>query len=361
MPAPARIRTEPPTHMSSTDRPRTASPSQRTKVYFTVDTEVWPGDWTDVDRRFPEAFRRYVYGPTRRGDYGLPLTLRVLADYGLRGVFFTEPVFSARFGLAPLAEIVGMIRAAGQEVQLHVHAEWANEATEPGFPLRLTDKVQHLTYLDFESQRRLLAWGRDRLLAAGSNPITAFRAGSFACNRDTLRAVEALGIRVDTSYNHAFRGVTTGIWPEATAGRMPTLPFLIGGTLEIPVTVYRDRPFGLRPLQVTACSLRETIAVLERSHARGDGSVMMVSHNFEFLRRPAFDADVVTAERFFGLCRYLERHADRFETAGFLEDDPAPVEPWRAPVGGDTPGLALRYVEQLRRRLPVPPLSRHLP
>jgi len=40
------------------------------------------------------------------------MTLRILNDHGLRGVFFVEPLFSARFGLAPLQEIVGSSRTA---------------------------------------------------------------------------------------------------------------------------------------------------------------------------------------------------------------------------------------------------------
>src|SRR5512144_3111402 len=100
-------------------------------VFFTVDVEVWCDGWDDIDRKFPGAFREYVYGPTASGDCGLPLTLRVLGDHGLAGVFFIEPLFASRFGLQPLAEIVGLVRDARQEVQLHLHTEWVDEAREP--------------------------------------------------------------------------------------------------------------------------------------------------------------------------------------------------------------------------------------
>ena len=55
-------------------------------VYFTVDAEIWCG-WKDLDDRFPAAFRRYVYGPAESGQYGLPMTSKVLADHGLKAVF----------------------------------------------------------------------------------------------------------------------------------------------------------------------------------------------------------------------------------------------------------------------------------
>ena len=61
------------------------------KVFFTVDTEIWCGGWDDLDRKFPDAFQRYVYGPTDQGNYALPMTMEILSDHGLKGVFFVEP------------------------------------------------------------------------------------------------------------------------------------------------------------------------------------------------------------------------------------------------------------------------------
>ena len=57
-------------------------------VLITVDVEIWCDGWQDIDARFPDAFRRYIHGPTAGGDYGLPYQLKVLSDHGLKGVFF---------------------------------------------------------------------------------------------------------------------------------------------------------------------------------------------------------------------------------------------------------------------------------
>ena len=95
-------------------------------VFLTVDVEVWCNGWEDLDAKFPAAFRRYIYGPTSKGDYGLPYQLRHLRDYGLTGVFFVEPLFSTRFGPEPLVEILDLIREEEHEIQLHLHTEWAD-------------------------------------------------------------------------------------------------------------------------------------------------------------------------------------------------------------------------------------------
>ena len=100
-------------------------------VFLTVDVEVWCDGWDNIDTKFPDAFQRYIYGATSRGDYGLPYQLNQLGEHGLIGVFFVEPLFSTRFGSAPLAEIVGLVREAGHEIQLHLHTEWVDESKEP--------------------------------------------------------------------------------------------------------------------------------------------------------------------------------------------------------------------------------------
>lgn len=97
-------------------------------VFFTVDVEVWCDGWNDLDSRFPEAFQRYIYGPTSKGRYGLPHIVDVLNQHGLNGVFFVEPLFASRFGIQPLQEIVGLLNDAGQEIQLHMHTEWVDES-----------------------------------------------------------------------------------------------------------------------------------------------------------------------------------------------------------------------------------------
>ena len=71
------------------------------------------------------------------------MTLRVLKEHGIKGVFFVEPLFAARFGLEKLRIILELILEAGQEVQLSsasgmvrrgrhpFHREGDHQATEP--------------------------------------------------------------------------------------------------------------------------------------------------------------------------------------------------------------------------------------
>jgi peptidoglycan/xylan/chitin deacetylase (PgdA/CDA1 family) len=282
-------------------------------VFFTFDVEIWCDGWKDLDKSFPSAYRRYVYGPTRDGDYALPVILKVLNDHGLGGVFFVEPLFSTRFGKGPLEELVGLIQAAGQEVQLHLHTEWVDEAREPLLP-GVSSKRQHLRHFSRVEQAELISVGLKLLRAADAGAINAFRAGNWALNQDTFSALAANAIDIDSSYNAA-----SGIGVDSVVpGQILTQPAVFGTVTEYPVTVYRDRGRGsLRPLQLTACSFKEITTVLDTAAESGWDSVVIVSHNFELLNCRKDRPDPIVVRRFRELCRYLERHADRFRVRGF--------------------------------------------
>jgi hypothetical protein len=167
-------------------------------------------------------------------------------------------------------------------------------------------------------------------------------------NRDTLRALEANGLAIDSSYNHYFDGPASGI---VDAALIPILPFRVGNVLEVPVTVYRDLPFNLRPVQLKGCSLAEMKSVLHKAADAGHSTVVIVSHSFELLDRRDYSRDETVVQRFMGLCEFLARNSDRFETCGFADTQCEPVARQPVPVAGNALGLGVRYMEQVKRRL----------
>ena len=316
------------------------------KVFFTVDTEIWCGGWDDLDDRFPAAFRQYVYGPTDQGDYALPMTMEILNDHGLKGVFFVEPLFATRFGMAPLLETVHLIREAGHEVQLHLHTEWVDEARDGSLPV-IDGKRENLREFSLADQSALIRTGLNLLRSAGAGPINAFRAGNYGLNSATLAALAENGIDYDTSYNAAAEIGVADVAP----GEILTQPKRFNSVIEYPVTVYRDRGGdSLRLFQLNACSFSEITSVLTTAVDLGWESVVMVSHNFELLNQRKNRPDPIVVRRFRKLCRYLDMNRDRFEVAGFaglqkpeerLQPKPFASSMW------DTYG---RAAEQLLRR-----------
>ena len=314
-------------------------------VFFTVDVEVWCDDWSNIDATFPEAFQRYTYGPTPQGDYGLPFTLKLLNDSGLTGVFFVEPLFATRFGTAPLEEIIGLIRSASQEVQLHLHTEWADEAHPPLIE-GMTHKRQHLRYFSCDEQTSLIATGKRLIEAAGSGEVCAFRAGSFGFNRDTLHALRENDIAFDSSYNASMFGLDSGVMPGTTLVDVTREE----GVYLYPMTVYRDGTSTLRHAQLSACSFMEMEGLLWQALEQGRKSFVILSHNFELLNTAKTRPDALMVSRFRKLCTFLARNSDVFRVRGFhgLQPQLSPSQP--QPLTSPVWKTGIRMLQQFYRR-----------
>lgn len=292
------------------------------KVHLTFDVEVWCNGWDRLDQEFPAAFERYVHGHSAKGDYALPATLAIMNRHGLRGVFFVEPLFAARFGERHLAEIVQMIEAAGQQVQLHLHPEWVDEISPP--PIAdASRKRQHLSHYTRDEQTQLLGYGLELLRRHTTAPVYAFRAGSYAANLDTYAALAAVGLHVDSSLNRAF-DVSA---PDLGARAAPASLLQVGDVSVYPVATFRDGLGRLRPAQVGACGLAEMQHALSAAAAAGRRHFVIVSHNFEMLRPGRSEPDPFVVHRFEGLCRFLASRPDEFQVETFPEhgagEDPA--------------------------------------
>lgn len=281
-------------------------------VHLTFDVEIWCNGWRHLDREFPAAFERYVYGRSESGEFALPATLDILNRHGLRGIFFVEPLFAARFGAQYLQRIVRMIEAAGQEVQLHLHPEWADEISPP--PLAgVVAKRQHLCYYSREEQTLLLEFGLQLLRSEARGRISAFRAGSYAANLDTYEALSTVGLTVDSSLNRAFDISGRDVLQRADA----MSACRIGGVTVFPVTVFDDGLARARPAQVGACGLAEMRQVLEDASRKGRQHFVFVSHNFEMLQPGSSEPDRLVVRRFDGLCRYLAAHPSTYDVGSF--------------------------------------------
>jgi hypothetical protein len=317
------------------------------RVTLSFDVEVWCGSWEQLDERFPSAFDRYVYGRSARGQYALPRTLEILNENRLQGVFFIEPLFSARFGRRYLKTIVDLIQDAGQEVQLHLHPEWTDEIS-PAILQDVSTKRQHLTYYSVEEQETLIRFASQSLNEVSHKPVAAFRAGSYAANQDTYTALSKNGIYVDSSLNSV----------ASVSGRDVTWPhhhrssFLVGEVLCYPVTVFRDGFGRDRPAQLGACSFAELRDALIAAHRAGCAHFVIVSHNFELLKPNSSEPDMIVVRRFERLCRFLAEHPGSFQVGGYAgvppgnhADQAGAVKPSAKAVS-----TARRYMEQLARR-----------
>ena len=323
-------------------------------VFITVDTEISPRtrDWRAED--FPRHYRRDIEGATARGDFGVAHQINVLDEYGLKGVFFVEPLFADVVGPEPLRRIVDLVQSRGHEVQLHLHTEWLAHMPADRSPLpgRTGNDIKDFSE---DEQTVLLARGLENLRACGARNVTAFRAGNYGANFATLRALARNGIRYDTSHNTCYLDSACDMRTDDECFQHPRK---IEGVYEFPITYFHDWPGHRRHAQLCACSAAEMEAALMAAWRAGRYAFVLVSHSFELIRRPRSlgpaRPDPVVARRFIRLCRFLADNRDKFVTRGFNDIDPASIPPGPAsaePLHSSVFRTAGRAAGQLVRRV----------
>ena len=316
-------------------------------VFFTVDTQTRCKAWGEVDLDFADAFQRYVYGPTKQGNCALPLTFEVLNDNGLVGSYFVETLFALNFGMEPLQEVVSLVKNAGHEVQLQIQPEWVKESKIQLFDEDLPRRTV-LSDFTLEQQTTLIDVGLDLFKRTGVEGINAFRAGNYGFNRDTLKALDANGIRIDCSYNKLSQAGIADVLPE----QLLLQPTTLDGIVIYPVTVFGDsNRQSLRCLELTTCSYREFESVLFQAVEAEWNSVVIVKNSFGLMTAGQERLDPIVFKRFKSLCKLLSDHADLFNVRGFRGLQPQAVSQQPTiPVSGQL-NHYLRIGEQAIRRV----------
>lgn len=279
-----------------------------TKVQYTVDTELSLRLYQD-GASAQENFDSSIAGKCRDGEFGIFYQMDLLEAAGLTGVFFVDPMPALVYGPGVIARIVQPIVDRGHEVQLHIHTEWLEFAREHDHAHLRGRNIADFT---LDDQIRLLDQARALLMMAGAPRPTAFRAGNFGANDDTLRALSALGVRYDSSFNPAF------LEGECDIDLPPqTPPFAEHlGVGIIPVSTIEDRPGSIRAVQLCALSAWEMRDALSHAADEKWPCFTIVSHSFELLSRDRSRANPIVVRRFQAMCRNIAEH-NRLEPVGF--------------------------------------------
>ena len=290
-----------------------------TKVFITIDTELSAGLFqagADADANFARSIAC--------DGYGVEWQMDRLDAHRLTGVFFVDPMPALVYGPAVIAQIVAPIIARGHEVQLHLHPEWLEWGTVQPVGERRGRSIGDFGYDD---QVTLIALARQLLIDAGAPPPTAFRAGNYGANDDTLRALATIGIAWDSSFNPTYIGDPCHIG----LGVDQVDPVTRLGVTEVPVSALYDRPGHLRHAQICALSAREMRDALTHAAATRRPAFTIVTHSFEMMSRDRKRPNRSVMTRFEAMCRTVAEHPG-LSSSSFagLEIPPATTTPERA-------------------------------
>lgn len=287
-----------------------------TAALFTTDTELS----FMLHRRGVDPLENYriaVMGEVADGAWGVGYQMQRLSAHGLKGVFFVEALSSYLFGDDILKRVVDPILTAGHEVQLHLHTEWLNWIDKDIVGDRRGINITDFSYAD---QLTLLEHALAAMERAGAPRPTAFRAGNYGAGNQTLKALAALGLKFDSSYNVPYLDDSCMIDADVRLMR----PTMLEGLVEVPITFFEDYPGHVRTLQLCAASTAEFQSVVRQSVARALPTAVIVNHSFELLNLKRTRANRMLLRRFDELCAFLQSTGD-IASVGFNDLDAAKI------------------------------------
>jgi len=285
-----------------------------------------------------------LWGRIGAESWGLPRLLDELRDLGVPATMFVDVYGAASTARAAQEQACLLIKEYGQDLQLHTH---------PG--LAFDPKREQLRDYSFDEQLQIVAFGRDRIRQWTGVEASVHRAGDWAANADTLRALHELDFAADFSASAWSR--SCGIPGAAHMGNGWQL---IEGMLCAAGTCYRDRLTGrVRRMDLGGVSMAEI-----RDCIRGAiDPLILTPHSFSLMRfnqaRTRFRPDFDYVRRLRRYVRLVQEAGYRFLPASEAAADaraklerhpamqPLPVSSLPASISGVAKSLA----ERARARL----------
>lgn len=279
-------------------------------VLITIDTEYSSGlfgrgmatDWR-------ENFAQTIACKNGDDEAGIFYQMDIFDRYGLKGVFFVDPLPALIWGQESVDAIVKPILERGHEVQLHLHSEWL-EFTSDNLVGGRTG--WHIKDFSFADQKILIEKAAHILVRAGADFPIAFRAGNYGANDDTLKALDELNILYDSSHAPGFP--TSDCEINLTEGDHH--PVEKNGIVEVPIASISCTGNSQRHCQITALSVHEMKSAIKFAKQAGWSNITLVSHSFEMFNRTKLRENKIIMRRFEKLCEWIAK-TDGVDTATF--------------------------------------------
>lgn len=281
----------------------------KVNIFITVDAEHSIGGALNNPNLKPVGNDKRMFGKVGNNEYGIPLIMDIAELYEIPLTFFVEVFSKSYFGEDETKIVCEYILKRGHEIQLHLHPLFLNFGmSNPGAQIY---KATMYSY-DLNAQNELIQKGKDTLISYGvKNPI-AFRAGGFAANCDTLKALKRNGFLIDSSHNRRY---------FSTHCKLDMLDindiYKTDGIWELPITNFWEfssfKSKKPKPLDINGVSFHEIKSVLEYASRNGPFYVTILMHSFSFIQNSSVHDKRVriryhVIKRFEKLCKFLSEN-----------------------------------------------------
>jgi hypothetical protein len=294
----------------------------RINVFITVDTEHSIGGAFGDGNLKPVGNDKRIWGKFGDKSFGIPLIMDIAKACNIRLTFFVEVMNKYHFGESETKQVCEYIMKRGHDVQLHLHPNYLNFTLNNPQEKAYSDLIG--TY-SLEKQIDLIKEGIEILIQTGASRPIAFRAGCFGASEETLRALKAVGVLIDSSYNKAYVGDTCLLDNKG----INDLTYL-NWIWEFPITNFIEstkvRPNRFKPLDINGVSFQEMRSVLNQAKEKGPRNITIIMHSFSFLKPSDVQYSKVrprgnVIQRFQRLCQFLEENTRFFEVRTFSSLD----------------------------------------
>ena len=242
---------------------RKIQPVEQKPFFLTVDVESF-------------YFKRpsMITGESLNGAKAIYEIIDELNKRNLKAVFYVNVYEHLQYTDDVIKEVCQYIVKTGHEIALHSH-----KSKDLNF---YNKEIIHYKY---DNQYKTLKYGKDIIYKWTGYNVINFRAGGYAHNSDTLKALQDLGFQIDSSYffKHSNTIEHTGKY---------LLPYLINKNLiEVPVlyvpVVIPDGKIEHRKLDINSINYHDLISIIDRSMEYLPVFNYMM-HSFSFIKRKRF-------------------------------------------------------------------------
>jgi len=289
-----------------------------TEICITIDTEFSMAGHIELPETYQPVAAPVVYGSVDGKEQALGFLLETFDRYNIVASFFVECANYYFFGDQPMLEVINRLKAAGQDIQLHVHPIWLHFNTDP--ELGVFPRHDDCSGQQFDDLKRVFSACIAVFERWVGQPPLAIRTGSLRTDENVYRVMCELGVLMSSN-------VGLGVF-------QPREPLLchdsgrhrIHGVMEIPVFSYQYSRFAGRArkksLQITSCSWPEMKYLLWKARSTGIENIVILTHPFEYIKKSDFQyrkltRNRVNQQRLRNLCEFISQHPQDFVAADF--------------------------------------------
>lgn len=286
--------------------------SSKTNIFITVDVEDFASD-------FPLDM---VWGMPDK-PYGIQKIMEIIEENGFKGTFFVDVYEWKMYGKDKMKEVCKEINRRGHDVELHTH------------PVDTKTGRKWMYEYTIDEQKKLLEEGAGLIKEwIGRYPV-AHRAGGYAANYDTLKALESIGIKIDSSMFYQHQLCKLNI-PVLTINKT----IKTGSLLEIPVSVvYRiaqkvqiggirliRKNLFLTKLDIDWINSDQIIEGIQKIRDNGNDNIVIFLHSWSLINGAGkwsdtayqhYEPDLSDIKKMKAILSFLKDNQDKYEVITF--------------------------------------------